>query len=316
LKCFSLISFNDKLLIPLLRRLKNLEELILYLPVTRYDTTYTDGIQSYDQILFYMPRLNRLIFCINTTVLDNNIRVDLLSDEDIQRSFTGRGNGKLVHMSIPEPWKLKGRCYIYSLPFQLEYFLYLGNTFQGGMFDKVRYLKMIDTRSSEHKLSSNSSVKIFLFSNCYIYVIIKHKKTRNIFLHRLHFLILRFSIYRWDIVDYAEQFLFTKNTHLSRSKTFFRWWHTFLCYITASHWFSWLYNHHWIDKSSEQLQGKTTLSYIYFWITLCSNAEKTYMKFRIARYLFFCHSIKHVREVIYRSNDCFFSFVNQKWQII
>ncbi|CAF4097680.1 unnamed protein product [Rotaria sordida] len=90
LKYFSLISYTDtfyyeQLIIPLLRRMINLEELILYLSVIRYDSTYIDGIQLYDEILCYIPQLNKLTFNINTAVHNNNIRIDLSSNEDVQR---------------------------------------------------------------------------------------------------------------------------------------------------------------------------------------------------------------------------------------
>ncbi|CAF1168737.1 unnamed protein product [Rotaria sordida] len=99
LKYFSLISYTDtfyydQLIIPLLRRMINLEELILYLLVIRYDSTYIDGIVLYDEILCYMPQLNKLTFNINTDVRNNNIRIDRSSNEDVQRSFIGRGYGQ------------------------------------------------------------------------------------------------------------------------------------------------------------------------------------------------------------------------------
>ncbi len=40
----------------------NLEELELYLSVERFDSTYIDGIQLYDQFLIYMTQLNKFTF--------------------------------------------------------------------------------------------------------------------------------------------------------------------------------------------------------------------------------------------------------------
>ncbi|CAF1033849.1 unnamed protein product [Rotaria sordida] len=60
----------------------------------RYDSTYIDGIVLYDEILCYMPQLNKLTFNINTDVRNNNIRIDRSSNEDVQRSFIGRGYGQ------------------------------------------------------------------------------------------------------------------------------------------------------------------------------------------------------------------------------
>ncbi|CAF3822536.1 unnamed protein product [Rotaria sp. Silwood1] len=58
LKYFSLSSPKftadyDNLIVPLLCQMINLEELKLYLLVERFDSTYFDGIQLYDQFLVY-----------------------------------------------------------------------------------------------------------------------------------------------------------------------------------------------------------------------------------------------------------------------
>jgi hypothetical protein len=80
----------DNLVIPLLRRMINLEKLILFLSILRVDSTYVDGIQLYDDILVYMPHLNKFTFNIDAGVLCKNTKIALQSNEDIQRSFIGR----------------------------------------------------------------------------------------------------------------------------------------------------------------------------------------------------------------------------------
>ncbi|CAF1301761.1 unnamed protein product [Rotaria sordida] len=97
LKHFSLTSFDDtihydKLIIPLLCRMINLEELILFLSIIRFNSTFIDGIQLYDQFLIYMPRLNKFTFSIITVVVNNNIH--LSSHKDIQHSFIGKRYGQ------------------------------------------------------------------------------------------------------------------------------------------------------------------------------------------------------------------------------
>ncbi|CAF1482210.1 unnamed protein product [Rotaria sordida] len=98
LKHFSLTSFDDtiyydKLIIPLLCRMINLEELILFLSIIRFNSTFIDGIQLYDQFLIYIPRLNKFTFSIITVVVNNNIH--LSSHKDIQHSFIGRRYGQV-----------------------------------------------------------------------------------------------------------------------------------------------------------------------------------------------------------------------------
>jgi hypothetical protein len=66
LKRFSLISCDitveyDNRVVPLLRRMSNLERLTLYLRVRDRDT-FIDGTHLYNDILIYMPRLYSLTF--------------------------------------------------------------------------------------------------------------------------------------------------------------------------------------------------------------------------------------------------------------
>jgi len=100
LKYFSLTTFNrvyeyDDIIVPLLRRMINLEKLKLYLSILRFNSTYVDGIQLYDEILIYMPRLKKFYFYIEVSVYNKDIRIDLLSNEDIQNSFIRRGYGPI-----------------------------------------------------------------------------------------------------------------------------------------------------------------------------------------------------------------------------
>ncbi|CAF3215420.1 unnamed protein product, partial [Rotaria sp. Silwood2] len=80
LKHFSLTSYPhtflyDNLIIPLLRGMINLEELILDLSIIRSNKNYIDGIQLYDDILIYMPRLNKFTFNIYTNVDKKNVGI-------------------------------------------------------------------------------------------------------------------------------------------------------------------------------------------------------------------------------------------------
>ena len=71
----------ENLIIPLLRRMINLEELKLFLQVSRVNSSYIDGIQLHDEILIYMPRLNKFIFSINTSVFTKNTKNDRTQKE-------------------------------------------------------------------------------------------------------------------------------------------------------------------------------------------------------------------------------------------
>jgi hypothetical protein len=56
----------------------NLEELTLFLLVMRVDSTYIDDI------LIYMSRINKFTFSINAGIIIENIKIDFISNEDIQ----------------------------------------------------------------------------------------------------------------------------------------------------------------------------------------------------------------------------------------
>jgi hypothetical protein len=130
----------------------NLEELKLYLTVGRSHLTYIDGIQFYDQFLIYMTTLNKFTFNIETEVFNKNANVELQLNEDIQRSFIGRGYQQVASYVNSNSLLCEGKCHIYSLPYDFEYFVHLDNSFQGEMFNKVRQLKMTDAIAFEHKL--------------------------------------------------------------------------------------------------------------------------------------------------------------------
>ncbi|CAF4244667.1 unnamed protein product, partial [Rotaria sordida] len=121
LKCLSFtvnhITFEyDELLVPLFCRMINLEELKLYLLVGRFNSTYIDGIQLYNQFLIYMTQLKKFTFNIETDVYYTNVKIELPSNEDIQRSFIGRGYQKVASYVNTDLCSRHGECHIYSLP--------------------------------------------------------------------------------------------------------------------------------------------------------------------------------------------------------
>jgi hypothetical protein len=133
----------------------NLEELTLFLPVLRTKLTYIDGDQLDDEVLKYMPRLNKFIFRIYTQVsteFNRSRKIDLQSNEDIRNSFIKRGIQSFDVCSDDKLINYRGNCRVSSLPYQFNDFLFLSNCFQGGRFDKVRLLIMDDDRPFEHKL--------------------------------------------------------------------------------------------------------------------------------------------------------------------
>ncbi len=205
----------DDLIIPLLRRMINLEELKLYLSILRVNSTYIDGIQLYDEIIIYMPRLNKFYLSIDTCVVNTNVKIDLPSNEDIQHSFIGRRYGQVgsdVHSIAIK--KGISRCHIYSLPYQFKHFDYLNNSFKGGLFDKVRSLLMLDSRPFEHNFFKVISQSFpFLQTLRILNSKPQQNKQQSSTILFPHLILLDLATAH---VDYAEQFLFNKNTHLPR----------------------------------------------------------------------------------------------------
>ncbi|CAF3359078.1 unnamed protein product [Rotaria sp. Silwood2] len=197
LKYFSLTSVEytlqyDNAIIPLLRRMINLEELTLFLSVIRLDSPYIDGIQLHNQILIYMPHLNKLTFNINTAVANVNARINLSSNEDIKRSFVERRYGQVG-------------SYVHTSSTGIE----------GGMFDKVLYLVMTDVDPFEHELfkiisQDFSLLKHLRIENDQPQKNKQHSSTLIIF---PHLILLNLFLAH---VDYAEQFLYDRNTYIPR----------------------------------------------------------------------------------------------------
>ena len=123
----------------------NLEKLQLCLRVVRWNSTYIDGNQLYDQFLYSMPKLKRFTFDIRTIVQNQNANIELLSNEQIQRSFVGKFYQQVFSYVNSNSSEFVGECHVYSVPYNFEYFFNVDNSFQGGRFEKVRQLRMKDS---------------------------------------------------------------------------------------------------------------------------------------------------------------------------
>jgi hypothetical protein len=204
----------------------NLEELILFLSIIRTDSNYVDGTELYDSILIYMPRLNKFTFNIDTAVIKTNPEIALSSNEDVQRSFNRREYGPVAsHVeTFPRenestghayslPYEFNSRCHIYSLPYQFECFLFLNNSFQGGMFDTVQSLRITDFRPFEHNFFKIIAENFPVLKRLYIFnnepQIDKQQSITPIVFS--HLILLNLNCAH---ADYAEQFLIDKHCHL------------------------------------------------------------------------------------------------------
>ncbi len=210
-------------MIPLLRRMINLEELTLYLLIKEADSTYIDGIQLYDRILIDKLQLKKFSFSIKTLVINKKTQIDLPSNEDIQRSFIGKGYGQVDSYVHTRSMGTEGRCHVYSLPYEFEYFIDLNLDFPGGMFYKVRYLVMIDKRPFEHEFFEFISHEFPFLKHLYVFndEPQQNKQSSSTPITFPHLTLLNLQMAH---TDYAEQFLLEKNAYLPRlAKVFIKY---------------------------------------------------------------------------------------------
>jgi hypothetical protein len=130
----------------------NLEELALQLSVMS-KKSYIDGNQLYEEVVKYLPRLNKFMFNIHSHIFYTGVKIDFPSIDDIQNSFIKRGFQSVGTCADQRFIYHGGSCHVYSLPYLFREFLFMSNCFQGGKFDKVRILMMFERRRPfEHEL--------------------------------------------------------------------------------------------------------------------------------------------------------------------
>ncbi|CAF1537253.1 unnamed protein product [Rotaria sordida] len=216
LKCFSLLAYSrtyfyDSRVVPLLCRMSNLEELTLYLAITRIESTYIDGTHLYDGILIHMPRLTKFNFCINTLVFNKDI-INLPSNNDIQHSFVKRGYQQIDSYTHKESEK-GSTCHIYSLPYQFDCF-YVNCHFHGGIFDKVQCVMMGEIEHPfEHELFQIISHS-FPFLHTLVICNYQPQKRKQHSSTIVTFPYLRSLDLQRTNVDYGAQFLCDTKIHL------------------------------------------------------------------------------------------------------
>jgi hypothetical protein len=135
--------------------------------------------------------------------------VEFPTNEDIQRSFIGRAYEQVGSYVHTISMNTKGKCHIYSLPYDFEYFVDLDSCFQGGIFHKVRYLKMYDTIPFEHKLFEVISQAFPFLEFLYISNINSQNGKQNSSTLIIFPYLIFLDLYSAP-ADYAKQFLLKK----------------------------------------------------------------------------------------------------------
>ena len=144
--------FYDEQVVPLLRRMSNLEELSLLLSFIRFNSTFIDGKQLYNDFLMYMTKLQTFSFSIHTQLINQNVRIKLPSANDLRNSFFELGYKHIDAFADGDFINDRADCHVYSVPYKFKDFYFMTSAFQGGKFDRVQQLEMYDRRPFEHRL--------------------------------------------------------------------------------------------------------------------------------------------------------------------
>jgi hypothetical protein len=158
LKSFSLTSFRltnlyEDLLVPMIRRMINLEDLKLDLILSRRGDRCMDAGKLSDHLLDHLSQLRRFTFDMRSLSGECTNHSSPPSSVLNQQSFCGKRYEQAVAMVHENAGCMNENvCRIYSLPYDFEYFFDLNHRFGGGPFQKVRLVTMCDEHPFEEAL--------------------------------------------------------------------------------------------------------------------------------------------------------------------
>ncbi|CAF1157316.1 unnamed protein product [Adineta steineri] len=157
LKCCVLsckeISSYDELILPLLYRMSNLEQLGLYITIsidTRYNDGFIDGNHLKRNIINRLLRLNDFKFHICSWMFIHN-QSHFSSTKDIQRTFIDFPINNIISYVDYFPEAKRSQCQIYSYPSLTPHYEDITNSFPGGFFKYVRVVSLFDEHPFEHE---------------------------------------------------------------------------------------------------------------------------------------------------------------------
>ena len=120
----SITYYYDEQIVPLLRRLSNLEELTLFFSAFRWNSTFIDGKQLHNDVLSYLTKLQKFSFSIYTQLLNNDTNETSIEYSDLRNSFIKLGYGHIDAFAHVDFVHNRASAHIYSLPYiSLEIFL-------------------------------------------------------------------------------------------------------------------------------------------------------------------------------------------------
>jgi hypothetical protein len=207
----------DTLVVPLLCRMSNLEELTLDI-INDDHKTFLDGIHLNNQILVHMPRLSKFTFHICTKIELHHL-VNYLSIDDILRTFT---NTRYQQVRCILNYTASRAIYhVFSSPYMFDHLEYIGNIFLPIVFTHVRQLSVHDKVPFQHEFFVRIArffplLKEFRVLNFGSQEVVSDKQnsTDNELYSIVEYpYLISLSLFLSHI-DYVEQFLNETKTHL------------------------------------------------------------------------------------------------------
>jgi hypothetical protein len=138
-----------ELILPLLHRMSNLEQLDLFL-IVETKKTFIDGNHLKLNIMNYMPLLNKFTFNIYSFTGVYN-QFNFPSNEYIQQTFKDFKNEQIISSIDYFQQQVCSQCHIYTCPYQSRNYDNITNNFPGGIFESVRVISLFDERPFEHE---------------------------------------------------------------------------------------------------------------------------------------------------------------------
>ncbi|CAF3409445.1 unnamed protein product [Rotaria sp. Silwood2] len=136
----------DDILVPLLQRMTNLEELSLYF--ISVHGPIIDGDNLENNIINHMTRLNKFTFNICSVIYPDQL-INVPLNEDIKYSFRNFQNNQIIS-SVNYFSRTELYCHVYSYPYIWTFYHNIANNFPGGLFKCVREISLYDDHPFEH----------------------------------------------------------------------------------------------------------------------------------------------------------------------
>ncbi len=173
MSCGENVTSFDQTIVPVLRRMFNLEELHLNI-VVECDKKFLDGDTLKNDIIIYMPRLYKFTYNI-CSIINHSYQTNFLLNEQIEKTFEDFFNNQtcisIDHFQEEE----RSQCHIYSYPYRWKFYNNITNHFSGGLFSSVIEVSLHDEHPFEYEFFIRIAQSFPLMKK----LIINNRKAQN-----------------------------------------------------------------------------------------------------------------------------------------